>query len=529
MRMAIIECKMCGGSLEIIDGLGIATCEYCGTAQTLPRLSDDKRANLYNRANHFRRSNEYDKAMSLYEQILTEDSTDAEAYWSLVLCRYGIEYVEDPTTHKRIPTVHRTQFTSIFADEDYKSALQYADYQQKAIYEEEAKTIDAIQKGILALSKNEAPYDVFICYKETDENGSRTPDSVIANDIYYQLTSSGFKVFYAAITLEDKLGSAYEPCIFAALNSAKVMLAIGTKPEYFQAVWVKNEWSRFLQLMKQDRSKTLIPCYKDMDAYHLPDEFAHLQAQDMGKIGFINDIIRGINKIIVGQNNPSPSFSASANPQTTDPLLDRVFIFLEDGDWRSADTYCEKVLDIDPKNATAYLGKLMAELKVSTRTNLAFVRTPFTDNINYKRILRYGSPELIAEIKQYAEKVTAAHQQNQQHILDAQRRMQQQAAIEAQKRAAAAQSAAPDMQTQRLANLTQRYQAIPTEEQIRETVKEQPEIRQMRTLGIVFLFLSWPIGLIILFFRNKKINDAIAQENAKYDAIRQEYLRMTNE
>lgn len=75
------------------------------------------------------------------------------------------------------------------------------------------------------------------------------------------------------------------------------MLCIGTKPEYFNAVWVKNEWSRFLKMMTSDRNKALIPCYKDMDAYELPDEFAHLQAQDMSKIGFINDLIRGIKKL----------------------------------------------------------------------------------------------------------------------------------------------------------------------------------------------------------------------------------------
>ena len=34
-----------------------------------------------------------------------------------------------------------------------------------------------------------------------------------------------------------------------------------------------------------------------MDAYELPEEFAHLQAQDMSKIGFINDLIRGIKKV----------------------------------------------------------------------------------------------------------------------------------------------------------------------------------------------------------------------------------------
>ena len=95
--MALFKCKMCGGSLEITEGATVIECDYCGTQQTLPKLDDDKRANMYDRANHFRRNNEYDKAMGIYENILNEDNTDAEAYWSLVLCRYGIEYVEDPT------------------------------------------------------------------------------------------------------------------------------------------------------------------------------------------------------------------------------------------------------------------------------------------------------------------------------------------------------------------------------------------------------------------------------------------------
>lgn len=238
--MAIFKCKMCGGTIEFEQGATVGVCDSCGTKQTLPRLDDDKKANLYDRANHFRRNNDFDKAMSIYEQILNEDNTDAEAYWSLVLCRYGIEYVEDPATHKRIPTVNRAQFTSIYMDEDYKSALQYADGYQKTIYEEEAKAIDEIQKGILEISSKEEPFDVFICYKETDANGRRTQDSVLANDLYHQLTQEGFKVFFSRITLEDKLGTAYEPYIFAALNSSKVMVVLGTKPEYFNAVWVKN-------------------------------------------------------------------------------------------------------------------------------------------------------------------------------------------------------------------------------------------------------------------------------------------------
>ena len=111
--MAVFQCKMCGGTIEFEQGTTVGVCEYCGSKQTFPKLDGEKKANLYDRANHFRRNNEFDKAIAIYEQILNEDNTDAEAYWSLVICRYGIEYVEDPSTRKRIPTVNRAQFTSI--------------------------------------------------------------------------------------------------------------------------------------------------------------------------------------------------------------------------------------------------------------------------------------------------------------------------------------------------------------------------------------------------------------------------------
>lgn len=417
--MTIFKCKMCGGTLEFNPGDTVAVCDSCGTKQTLPKLDDDRRANLYDRANHFRRSNEYDKAMGIYEQILAEDNTDAEAYWSLVLCRYGIEYVEDPATHRRVPTVNRAQFTSIFDDDNYKSALHYADAAQREVYESEAKAINEIQKGILAISQKEQPFDVFICYKETDASGRRTPDSVLANDLYHQLTQEGFKVFFARITLEDKLGTAYEPYIFAALNSAKVMVVLGTKPEYFNAVWVKNEWSRYLALVKNSGGKKmLIPAYKDMDPYDLPEEFSHLQAQDMGKLGFMQDLIRGIKKIISAD---APKAAAketvvvSGGNAAVEPLLKRAFMFLEDGNWQEADTYCEKVLDQDPENAQAYLGKLMAELRIPTQDELKDNPNPLAELDNYKKALRFANDSLRTVLTEADEYI---HQRNMQTAYD---------------------------------------------------------------------------------------------------------------
>ena len=400
--MSVFKCKMCGGTIEFNPGDTVGVCDSCGTKQTLPRLDDEKRANLYDRANHFRRNNEFDKAAGIYEQILNEDGSDAEAYWSLVLCRYGIEYVEDAATKKRVPTVNRAQYTSVFDDDNYKSALKYADGYQKAIYEEEAKTINDIQKGILEISQKEEPFDVFICYKENDSAGRRTPDSVLANDLYHQLTREGFKVFFARITLEDKLGTAYEPYIFAALNSAKVMVVLGTKPEYFNAVWVKNEWSRYLSLIKNGADKMLVPAYKDMDPYDLPEEFSHLQAQDMSKLGFMQDLIRGIQKIVNGGKSAKSTNREAAAPSSgsnTEPLLKRAFIFLEDGGFKSADEYCEKVLDINPECAEAYLGKLMAELNVKKRGKLRDCELPFDTYDNYKKIMRFGDEKLKAQLQ----------------------------------------------------------------------------------------------------------------------------------
>lgn len=403
--MSIFKCKMCGGTIEFNPGDTVGVCDSCGTKQTLPTTNDEIITNLHNRANTLRLKCEFDKAEEIYNKILEKNPDDAEAHWGIILCKYGIEYVEDPKTYNRVPTCHRTSFDAILADEDYKAALANGDGAQRELYEEEAKKIDRIQKDILSIVHNEKPFDVFICYKETDENGNRTQDSVIANDIYHQLTQEGFKVFYAAITLEDKVGQEYEPYIFAALNSAKVMLVVGSKPEYFTAVWVKNEWSRFLKLIKTDRSKLLIPCYRNMDAYELPEEFAHLQAQDMSKIGFINDLVRGIRKVAADTDSQEKtvreSVAVNSGNANEESLLKRAFMFLEDGDWSAADEYCEKVLDIDPENARAYLGKLMTECRACRMEDLQNCRQPFDGSGNYNKILRFAEPKLIETLKGY--------------------------------------------------------------------------------------------------------------------------------
>ena len=396
--MTILKCKMCGGQLDIIDDETVVTCEYCGSKQTIPSVDDDKKLKLYERANKLRFNCDFDKAATVYENIISEFSDEAEAYWGMILCTYGIEYVDDPATDKKVPTCHRSSFDSVMDDPNFEMVMENADSVALPLYRQQAKEIEEIRKGIIEVSGKEQPYDIFICYKETAEDGERTLDSVLAQDVYDALTDKGYRVFFSRITLEDKLGVEYEPYIFAALNSAKVMLAFGTSYQYYNAVWVKNEWSRYLKLMAKDKTKHLIPCFKNLDAYDIPKEFAKLQAQDLGKVGAVQDLIRGIEKLIplgkTGEAKETVIIQHAAGNPTSDSLLKRVSMFLEDKEWNSANEYCEKVLDFDPENAQAYLGKLMAELQISKQESLKDHKLPFDEKNNYKKALRFGSEQL---------------------------------------------------------------------------------------------------------------------------------------
>ena len=399
----IIKCKMCGGDLRIEEGTTVAECEYCGTKQTVPNADNEKKIKLFERANRLRAACEFDKAAGVYESIVADFDTEAEAYWGLILCKFGIEYVDDPATGDKVPTCHRSSFDSVLEDPNFELVMENSDAVSRKVYRDEAKAIEELRRSIIEVSSKEEPYDVFISYKELDASGERTIDSVIAQDIYKELTNEGYRVFFSRISLESKLGVEYEPYIFAALNSARVMIVVGTDYDNFNAVWVKNEWSRYLALIASGQKKTLIPCFKNIDAYDMPREFNKLAAQDMGKVGAMQDLLRGVEKLL-GKNEGNAA-AHSDSKSAAEPLLTRAFMFLEDGNWKEADKYCEKVLDQDHENAQAYLGKLMAECCVRRKEELKDCRESFDDSSNFKKVVRFGDKQLVDELESYSDHI----------------------------------------------------------------------------------------------------------------------------
>ena len=78
----------------------------------------------------------------------------------------------------------------------------------------------------------------------------------------------------------------------------------------------------------------------------------------------------------------------------TAPLLKRILLFLEDGEFTQADAYCEKVLDIEPENALAYLGKLMAARRISSLQELTGTQYTVDSDGSFKKALRFAPEEM---------------------------------------------------------------------------------------------------------------------------------------
>lgn len=348
--LVAMKCPICGGEVKLDPDMKMGECEYCGSPVVIPK-NMEKIGNLYNLATFYRQNNEFDRSIETYKDILKEDSQEAEAYFGLAMSKYGIEFVEDPRSHKRIPTFHRTKEKSILADPDYIKAVEYADLSCRSYYQEQGQKIAEIQNEILKRAREEAAFDVFICYKESDELGNRTEESVIGQELYYELEKLGIKTFYARLTL--KPGEEYEPVIFSALRTAKVMLVVGCDPRNYTSVWVKNEWSRFLELRENDHGKAIIPCYKNCSPYELPRELAAFQALDMNKIGFLQDVISGIQKIT---SSSIRTETGSGTGSEIDRLCKNAETFYELGQKEKAEQIYRELTDNYPDDYRGWWG-----------------------------------------------------------------------------------------------------------------------------------------------------------------------------
>ena len=390
----LYKCKVCGGELTLLEDGTTFQCEYCGVKQTMPIPDSQTKLDMYVDAFDYIAEGDFDTASFYFRRIMHEYD-EAEAYWGLLLCKFGMRYETAPGTNDKLLTCHRLSFNSVKDDENYKKAIEKADFASKQVYEDEAEKIENIRLRAIELCNNEDPYDVFICYKDKEENGDRTIDSVEAERIYDELAKKGLKIFFARRTLAQKPGIEFEPYIFAALNSAKVMLVVGTSYDHFTAPWVKNEWSRFLTI-KAKKQVWIYPCYKYISdpQKDLPQEFRSLESIDLSKVGAMQDLLRAIRNA-VGSESQFQKTSIVVEAPDKERFLTQAMNYLKAGQMDKAKRYFQRFIDDYPEDYRGWWGAVRAQTN-----NLIEIPFGQRDLIeDYKRALRFSAEPERSEIK----------------------------------------------------------------------------------------------------------------------------------
>ena len=230
----------------------------------------DKRKKLiakYKTAEKLQRERRFDEAQKYYQDVLINGGQDPEVYWRVLMCHYCIEYQRNDEG-KEIPTILYPDLSDpneVMERINLLEILDSTDRELREYYCTKLKAIDTILDKYRRW-QYKLQYDVFISVKQTDRaNGKRHPteDYKVGRDLYEYLTSLGLRVFNSECVTK-LAGEEWEPYILAALMSARVMIVVGTCPEYMEAQWVKNEWTRYQWLQKFEKDtnkKRILFCY----------------------------------------------------------------------------------------------------------------------------------------------------------------------------------------------------------------------------------------------------------------------------
>ena len=380
-------CKMCGKLLPDTEGSGICECEFCGSRQTVPKLYKDKYAEIYNRACGLRFKTDFEGAEKLFSQLCEEFPEEPEGYWERVLCRCGILYEDEPVSGLKVPVCHRAYGVELADDKDCCAALSLSDAEQSAVYRREASALEMLRRDMLERVGTGESYDVYICCRIADEQGNMTADSIIAEEMFRQLSQEGMRVFYAPETLGDMTEKDSETYINAAIRRSSVLIVISAGAESFASPHFKSEWGRCAAAARTNADKLIVVCIKDTDKGEVPAELADNMIMEASEMSFLAELIRTVRRHIGGDDTGFAEHSAAAR-SAPEKLIRRMNIFLADEDFEAAEEYSDMILDAAPECWQAHYAKFLAFNGCRSGNDLLLeeVVRSFADDY----ILRYG-------------------------------------------------------------------------------------------------------------------------------------------
>lgn len=253
-------CKCCGAALDYRAAAGgVIRCAYCGTSWTLPSfgLSAYVTAQLVSGENCIDRG-DFDEARMCFEKAVAQAPNEPEAHFGLAKAKLRVQFIVDRSGAVPCvrPICHEISSKFFTEDADYLKAVELATDAQREVYRAQGRAIDHVREEFYRLQKEGLDYDVFLCTKVSkaaaDDTGDDfTPESHETLQLYYFLKEKKLKPFYSEVDAKGRTGEDYEALIYYALLKSESMVVVCFNEEYLHTPWVKNEYTRFTEMMKQ--------------------------------------------------------------------------------------------------------------------------------------------------------------------------------------------------------------------------------------------------------------------------------------
>jgi len=295
------KCPTCGGKLDLLSGNNYE-CRSCHNVYEL----NERNANLYHDielASTFRESLNFKQAELLYKKLLKEYDGDnlTDVYWNLLLCEQRVMFETDQNG-EQFTSFYDISATEIDESEYYGQTISYANKFNPAnisTYVSLVNKMHLAKKQYRTINETTKPYDIFICFKKssTKDPSKLTKDYQLAMDLYNKLNDD-YRVFFSERSLNNIVVREYEPNIYHALYTAKIMIIICSQSAYINSQWVKNEWSRFKMMSNTtSQTKSIIPIFRNnFKPEQLPDELRSCQGirDDIGLLYNLTQAVKAI-------------------------------------------------------------------------------------------------------------------------------------------------------------------------------------------------------------------------------------------
>jgi len=105
-----------------------------------------------------------------------------------------------------------------------------------------------------------------------------------------------------------------------------------------------------------------------------------------------------IDEKAVPAQNPASNRNVIINPNSLEPTIVRIELFLEKNNWEQAIEYANAALEYFPTDYRLYMYLLCAELNVSKAEDLNTVIKSFRDNVNYRLVKRFATDEISEQL-----------------------------------------------------------------------------------------------------------------------------------